>query len=176
VEQAIKIGPWRYDIAGFAGLLTWEQTDADSWRALFPYDSDRPELLGIVERSGRVTVVSRRIGLAHADDPDTVLLYEQLLAAVTTRALALAGQVAAHAGYVGSIDVGLLVAPLRGVSSATRTNPHYIDRGLPYGADDYSRLARPLAEELISTPIEVARGLTADLLEATVGTGFDPFS
>jgi hypothetical protein len=175
VEQAIRVGPWRYDMAGFAGLVSWEQTDADSWRAWWHYESDPPELLAVAERSGRLTVISRRIGAPHPTEPGPVLLYEQLFAAVTTRALVLAGQIAGHANYAGPIDVALLVAPLRGVYSAARTNPHYIDRGLPYGADDYFRAGRMPANELISQPIEVARRLTADLLEATVGSGFDPF-
>lgn len=176
VEQAFRTGPWRYDMAGFSSLLNWEQRDADSWRAWWPYDSDKPELLAIAERSGRLTLLSRRIGHPSANDRGSpTLLYEHSLAALTTRGLTLAGQITAHAGYAGPIDVALLVAPLRGVYSAARANPNYFDGGSPYGSDDYLRTQRALAGELADQPQEVARSLITDLLEALVGTGFDPF-
>jgi hypothetical protein len=103
------------------------------------------------------------------------LLYETSLAAITTRALALAGQVYRHAEYSGLVDVALRVTPLRGVYSAGYQGERY-EMGPAYGTDHYQRHTRPFASVLSDAPIELARELLSDLFEATAGRGYDAFS
>lgn len=175
VLQAVRSTPGRADVGGFDGLLNWRLAHANAWQAAWPADGE-PLLVAEAARNGRLAVTSLRVGRPHEHDSATLMLSTYYLSRITARAVALGGQITAHAGYRGPVDVGVLVRPMRGVR--TSRGGRYGDSALspPYAADDYAGTGRVSADLLHEEPVAVARSVLDPLLEATVGRGVDVFA
>jgi hypothetical protein len=104
-----------------------------------------------------------------------LLFFEPLVADLTTKFLAIMGELYAAEAYLGAVDVGVAVTGLRGgVSYLLRDNP-YIER-TPYNKDSYRRTERVSAFALSSDPRQAARKLVLPLLRAITREDYDPFS
>ena len=126
-------------------------------------------LLGL-DGSGRLFC-----GRAAAKYNDRLLIFEPLIAGLTTRFLAVMGGLYDAGGYWGPVDVGVAVTGLRdGVSYVLRDNP-WIDRA-PYDKDRYHRTTRVPASQLVGDCRGVARSLTLPLLRTITRDSYDPFS
>lgn len=86
----------------------------------------------------------------------------------------MAGQVLGHLDYHGLVDVGVLVRPLLNVYSRAHA-PHGRPLTDHYGAQDYFRLTRQLADALRERPADVAHELVDDLIATTAGWHYDAF-
>jgi hypothetical protein len=103
------------------------------------------------------------------------LIFEPLVAGLTTKFLAVMGGLYAAGGYLGPVDVGVIVTGLRGgVSYFLRDDP-WIDR-TPYNKDRYRRTERLPASRLIGDPRGAASKLVLPLLQAITLGSYDPFS
>ncbi len=76
--------------------------------------------------------------------------------------------------YHSLVDVGALVRPLLNVYSRARA-PHGRQLTEPYGAHDYLRHTRQLADALLEHPADVAHELVDDLIATTAGWHYDAF-
>jgi len=126
-----------------------------------------------VHRAGAVAFAAR-VGTRDEYDPQVTVINELAVAATTTRACALTGQVLRHLGYHGLVDVGVLVRPLLNVYSRARA-PHGQRLTEPYGAHDYLSLTRQLAHVLLERPADVAHELVDELIATTAGWHYDAF-
>lgn len=174
VQQAIGASPADHDFIGFSQLLAaWRRSSADSWTAHLPDTHGSPRTAVIVDRVGTVAFAAR-VGARDEYGPHVTFINELAVAATTTRACALAGQVLGHLEYHGLVDIGVLVKPLLNVYSRARAH-HGHQLREPYGADEYLRHTRQLADALVEHPADVAHELVDDLIATTAGWHYDAF-
>ncbi len=174
VQQAIRASPADHDFLGFSSLLgAWRRSSADSWTAHLTDAHLSARTAAIVHRAGAV-VFAAHVGERDEYDPQVLVINELAVAATTARACALAGQVLRHLGYQGLVDVGVLVRPLLNVYSRARA-PHGRPLTEPYGAHDYLRHSRQLANALLERPADVAHELVDELIATTGGWHYDAF-
>jgi hypothetical protein len=104
-----------------------------------------------------------------------LLLFEKLLAGLTSRSLRLFGELYKHAGYFGPVDMGVAVTGIKGAISSA-LNPRRVGgKSRPFEHAEYKRLERTLATNLADKPHEVARRLLMPLVDATTQGNYDPF-
>lgn len=102
-------------------------------------------------------------------------IYEDIVAGLTTRFLAVLGGVYAAGKYLGQIDVGVSVTGLKGgVSQITRYNVTLSPR--PFDKEEYCRTSRFSALGLAEAPRSAARELVLPLVRATTRESYDPFA
>ena len=106
-----------------------------------------------------------------------LLVFENLVAGLTTRFLHVLGDLYATGAYLGSVDVGLAVTGLDGAVSGTLHQ--YLEHrhsSHPYDKDEYRRTERFAASTLRDDPRSAARRLVSPLTRATTRELYDPFS
>lgn len=104
-----------------------------------------------------------------------LLVFEAIVAGLTTRFLALMGSLYASGAYFGQVDVGLAVTNLKdGISYvlSQRIGVH----ANPYNKDVYRRTARFSASMLREQPRDAARKLVLPLARALSRESYDPFA
>jgi Putative DNA-binding domain len=104
-----------------------------------------------------------------------LLIFENVVAGLTARFLAVLGGLYAAGGYLGSVDVGLAVTGLRGGISYVMSRGLGIDP-TPYGKDRYRRTERVSAPSLADDPRGAASKLVLPLARAITRESYDPFS
>jgi hypothetical protein len=109
---------------------------------------------------------------AAAEPEGRLLVYEDLVAGLTTRFLAVLGSLYAAGGYLGSVDVGLAVKGLEGGVSAYLQEHRTLRRHpQPYDRDEYRRTERFSALALKVDPRSAARRISLPLFRViTQGT------
>lgn len=113
-------------------------------------------------------------GRAAQEHDNRLLIFEPLIAGLTTRFLAVMGGLYKAGSYLGPVDVGAAVTDLRGgVSYTLRDNP-WMNR-TPYDKDCYHRTTRITASQLIGDSRGVARSLILPLLRTVTLDSYDPF-
>lgn len=106
---------------------------------------------------------------------NTLCLWEDHLAGMTTRFLAMASYIYAQAGYLGPVDIGVAVTGLKGARSCH--NRIFWDDLLPLDQNDYQRTARVLASELHSAgAATVSERLVMPLITAATHGRYNPFA
>ncbi len=120
-------------------------------------------------------------GRATATRDGTPFIFEDVAVGLTTRLLRLLGGVYEAAGYMGPLDVGLLVTGLRGGVSdwlvhRTSLGAHFYSTPALYDQDEYRRTRRFAALDLLRDPQQAARSLTERLYRTTTGERYDPFA
>jgi hypothetical protein len=155
------------NLSFLAGL--WERGDADSWGATFVHN-DRPELAMRVQPDGSAVLFSRRAGDINREQQ--LVVFEEAIAGLTSGFLRALGGLYWRAGYLGAVDVGLLVRPLDGAFGLQLLEQMREKR---YPSKQYSRQIRLLAGPMRDEPYPSARALVNDLTTALVGEGYDPF-
>jgi hypothetical protein len=114
-------------------------------------------------------------GRAAQRDERGLLIFENIVAGLSTRFLAVLGGLYAAGGYLGPVDVGLAVTGLRGgISSVLRQRIGV--RSRPFDKDRYRRTERFSATMLKNDPRGAARELALPLAQATTRETYDPFS
>ncbi len=160
-------GGFRPNLGELAG--DWELVDADHWGAEVVM-RDRPMLVLRIGRDGEATMCAGRVG--DQPKPDgPIVVFEEAVAGLTSGVLAAVGELYERAGYLGAVDVGVLVRRLDGVVGQI---PHLQARGKPYASEEYTRELRFIAGLLRDHPEDSARKLVGDLTTALVGEGYDP--
>jgi hypothetical protein len=107
--------------------------------------------------------------------PRGFLIFEPLVADLTTKFLAVMGGLYAAGGYMGPVDVGVAVTGLRGGVSYFLLDNVWID-STPYNKDQYRRTERLPASHLVGDPRGVASKMVLPLLRAITRENYDPFS
>jgi hypothetical protein len=103
-----------------------------------------------------------------------LLVFENIVASLTTRFLAVLGGLYAAGGYVGSVDVGLAVTGLKGgISYVLSQRLGVIPR--PFDKDQYRRVDRFSAPVVSNDPRGAARKLVMPLVQAITRESYDPF-
>jgi hypothetical protein len=106
-----------------------------------------------------------------------LLVYEDQVAGLTVRFLAVLGGLYDAAGYVGPVDVGLAVTGLGGGVSAALRHHLILRHSLePYGGEEYLRTGRFMASVLRDDPKAAARNLVLPLTRVVTMERYDPFS
>jgi hypothetical protein len=152
---------------------------ADGWAAIWGPAGVRDE------REDPAHVLDLEVGLngngrlfcgrAAQRHPRGFLIFEPLVADLTTKFLAVIGGLYSAGGYMGLVDVGVAVTGLRdGVSFVLRENV-WID-STPYNKDEYRRTERLPASHLVDDPRGAASKMVLPLLRATTRESYDPFS
>src|SRR5215208_4473400 len=104
-----------------------------------------------------------------------LLIFENIVAGLSARFLAVLGGLYAAGGYLGPVDVGLAVTGLRdGISCVLSQRIGVHPR--PYDKDQYRRTERLSAATLINDPRSAARKLILPLTRAITRESYDPFS
>jgi schlafen family protein len=104
-----------------------------------------------------------------------LLIFENIVAGVTARFLAVMGGLYAAGGYVGPVDVGLAVTGLRGGISYVLSQ-RFGASPRPFDKDQYRRTNRYPAPMLRNDPRGAARKLVMPLVQAITRESYDPFS
>jgi hypothetical protein len=105
------------------------------------------------------------------------LLFEDLVAGLTTRFLHVLGGLYAAGAYLGPVDTGVAVTALRGaVSSHLGDDIMTKYSRQPYERDEYRRTERFPALALSQDPRSAARRLVLPLVRAITQESYDPFS
>jgi len=103
-------------------------------------------------------------------------IYEDQVARLTVRFLAVLGGLYDAAGYLGPVDVGLAVTGLSGGVSAALRHHLILRHSLePYGGDEYLRTGRFMASVLRDDPKTAARNLVLPLTRVVTMEGYNPF-
>jgi len=106
-----------------------------------------------------------------------LLIYEDVVAGLTARFLALFGGLYEAGNYLGPVDVGLAVTGLEGgVSFALQDHMVLKHRLHPYDNDKYLRTERFMALTLHDDPRAAARNLVLPLTRVITLERYDPFS
>lgn len=103
----------------------------------------------------------------------TLQLFEIIIAGLTTRFLWTVGQLYYRSGYVGTLDVGIMVTGMKGAISNALVNT--LVRQIRMTEDTYMRTTRVSAIGLTEACREVARTLVMPLVRASTGGFRDPF-
>lgn len=104
-------------------------------------------------------------------------IYEDVVAGLTARFLALFGGLYEAGNYLGPVDVGLAVTGLEGgVSFALQDHMVLKHRLHPYDNDKYLRTGRFMAPTLHDDPRAAARNLVLPLTRVITLGRYDPFS
>ena len=114
-------------------------------------------------------------GRAAEEYNDRLLIFERLIAGLSTRFMSVLGGLYAVGSYLGPVDVGLAVTGLQGGISyalSQRLGVH----PTPYNRDQYRRTQRLSATTLMNDPRSAARGLVMPLARAITRESYDPFS
>ena len=154
---------------------------AGGWGTYQGFDED-----GRMSRN-QSTVLTFQIGLdgsgrlfcARAADTHNghLLIFEDIVAGLTLKALAILGRLYGEASYFGPVDAGVAVTGLKGgVSSHLRTRLAFDSRSRPYDRDKYRRTERFLAPTLADDPRSAARRLVLPLVRATTQESYDPLA
>lgn len=111
-----------------------------------------------------------------ADNLDnSLVIFEVIVAGLTTRFLAVLGELYTAGGYLGQVDVGVAVTGLSGgVSYIVKSRMFSSPR--PYDRDEYRRTGRFSASTLRDDPRSAARRLVYPLVRATTEETYDPFA
>ena len=104
--------------------------------------------------------------------PPKLVLFETILAGNLASFFAAMGALFEAAGYVGHVDVGMVVT---GVEGAAPYGLHHGWHDTTFTGPTPGRTARVSAAELTDNPKGIALRLTRRLLDATRGTSFTPF-
>lgn len=107
---------------------------------------------------------------------ERLILFESVIACNLAEFLAAMGGIYDRAGYVGSVDVGVVVLGIEGAHSSLLGDEGIILRPVTYRAADHRRTERVGAAELHDAPQDVARRLLGRLFEALAGDAVDPFT
>jgi len=106
-----------------------------------------------------------------------LLIFEDIVAGLTVKALAALGGLYGAASYLGPVDVGLAVTGLAGGASGhLRTRSAFDLRSRAYDKDEYRRTGRFSASTLMDEPQSAARRLVLPLVRATTQESYDPFA
>ena len=104
-------------------------------------------------------------------------IFEVIVAGLTTRFLAVLGDMYAASNYFGPADVGLAVTGLRGGISFKLSEQIGIGiRPTPFDKDRYRRTERFSAATHMNDPRGAARRLVLPLTQAITRESYDPFS
>jgi hypothetical protein len=103
-----------------------------------------------------------------------LLIFENIVAGLTVRFLAVLGGLYAAGGYVGLVDVGLAVTRLKGGISYVLSQRLGV-RPSPFDKDEYRRTERLSALMLRTDPSGAARKLVMPLARAITRESYDPF-
>jgi hypothetical protein len=164
-----QIGQFEPNLRGIVGH--WRREDADHWAAKSVGRGDRVELAMRIGRDGEGALFGRRVGATNQNGQ--VVVFEQAIAGLTAGFVRALGGLYQRAGYLGVVDVGVIVKPLRGaIGSIPLRQLH----GRPYPTDQFVRQARFTAGQMQGDPSQGARTLVGDLITALVGEGFDAFA
>lgn len=114
-------------------------------------------------------------GRAAEEHDGRLLIFENIVAGLTARFLAVLGGLYAAGGYFGPVDVGLVVTGLKGgisyvLSQRIGVNPR------PFDKDRYRRTERLSATTLMNDPRGAASKLVLPLARAITRESYDPFS
>ncbi len=106
-----------------------------------------------------------------------LIIFEDIVAGLTTKFLSVLGSLYAAGSYLGPVDVGIAVTGLRGGTS-NALQSHYRAVGSPrfFDKDLYRRTKRFLASQLKGDPRGCARELVLPLTRATTQELYDPFA
>lgn len=156
------------NLSSLVGL--WEISDADHWGARMVGLDGSTELAMRIGHDGQAVLFGRRVG-------DTVggrvVVFEHAIAGLTAGFLVALAGLYRRAGYLGAVDVGVIVRPLRGTCGSVR---HQQMRERAYPSNEFIRQARFTAGQLEADPSSAARALIGDLTTALVGDGYDPLA
>lgn len=171
--------PWRYS-PDFPENNSFERR-ADGWATYQGFDEDG-SMYG--DQSTVLTFQVDLDGGGHlfcaraAERYDgRLLIFEDIAAGLTAKALAVLGALYDAASYLGPVDAGLAVTGLAGGVSS-----HLNSRGVlgisarPYDRDEYRRTGRFSASTLVDEPRSAARALVLPLARATTRESYDPFA
>jgi len=104
-----------------------------------------------------------------------LLIFEDLIAGLTTRFLSVLGGIYAASHYLGPVDAGVAVTGLRGgVSGSSPRDWTFTPQ--PFDRDEYHRTERFSSSVLGYDPRSAARKLVSPLVRATTQERYDPFS
>jgi hypothetical protein len=152
---------------------------ADGWAAIWGPASERDE------REDPARVLDLEVGLdgrgrlfcgrAAQKYPEHFLIFEPLVADLTTKFLTVMGGLYAAGSYMGAVDVGVAVTGLRGSVSYILRDHISIER-TPYNRDQYRRTERLPASHLVGDPRGTASKMVLPLLRAVTRESYDPFS
>jgi hypothetical protein len=164
-----QIGQFDPNLRGIPGH--WRLEDADHWAAKVVGREDHIELAMRVRRDGQASLFGRRVGAINQSGQ--LVVFEQAISGLTAGFLRALGGLYQRAGYLGAVDVGVIVKPLQGaIGSIPLRQLH----GRPYPTDQFVRQARVTAGQLQDDPRSGARMLVGDLMTALVGEGYDAFA
>jgi hypothetical protein len=160
----------------------WTRQGADDWRLSSQSGSDHDDpkyaqylVAARLNVDGRGHLFCGRAVLSMDGIP---FIFEALIAGNFAGFLAMASTLYQLGGYHGHVDIGLVVAGLRGGYSHFRRDRHasMFQDHAGYNADAYSRTERVAAAEMIDAE-QLARRQLRHLFEATTGRDdFDPFT
>jgi hypothetical protein len=121
-------------------------------------------------------VASDVIGSAQRSDAAPVYweIAEQGVAQRLTYLLGIAGRLLDAAGYVGPVDVGVLITQLQGAVGRTMNERRLVHRQPPVLPDEYLRETRAPSGLLLSDPKSVAKQLTDPLFVVLSDGGYAP--
>jgi hypothetical protein len=152
---------------------------AEGWAAIWGPASVRDE------RENPTGVLDLEVGLdgsgrlfcgrAAQTYPKGFLIFEPLVADLTTKFLTVMSGLYAAGGYIGPVDVGVAVTDLRGGVSYILRDNIWIER-TPYNKDQYRRTERLPASHLVGDPRDAASKMVLPLLRAVTRESYDPFS
>jgi hypothetical protein len=178
LEAARRAGghPYSYE-PDLRRLMSWFNRGADAWELREdPEFETNPRRLVVVEvdNDGTGWLVCGRIAEPARPAGGPLGIFELIAAGNLASFFALMGQLAASAGYVGPIDVGVILRKIEGGISAS------VRLAWPeqYRSDVYRATHRVAwALTLQERPEEVALGLLRRLFDVLLpGRDFDPFA
>jgi hypothetical protein len=104
-----------------------------------------------------------------------LLIFEDIVAGLTTRFLTVLGGLYVAGSYFGPVDVGLAVTGLRGGISSALSRRIGV-RPTPFDKDQYRRTERLSSTTFVDDPRGAARKLVLPLARAISRESYDPFS
>lgn len=97
----------------------------------------------------------------------TLIVFEEIVAGLTTRLLWILGNISERGGYLGPVDIALAVTGLKGGISYLATRQFAGHQHPPYERDQYRRTTRALASSFATDPRGIAKKLVIPLAQAT---------
>ena len=109
---------------------------------------------------------------------ETMILFEDKIAETTTRFFWMMGQLYHQAGFLGPVDLGIIVTGIQGAISAKALGDHVFP-GIypPFKLPEYRRIApRVPATALARDPRSVAQQIVLPLIQTSTADTYNPFA
>ena len=138
----------------------------------------QPETVTIqLDHNGMGHVFCARAAEREGGDDSLLIFYPTIVAGIASRFIGIMGRLYDQANYYGAVDIGVAVTNLTGAVPSLNENFHFHFSLMnnPYDRNEYRKIERRSAIELLENPQQIGSDLLMPLIQAINQNNSNPF-